>query len=443
MAEQPLTKLDTAWLHLDEPTNRMVINGFFRFAREPDPERLAEALTKGFEPFRRFRQRVDDRRSFLGRPRWVDDEQFDLANHLERLTLPEPGDVAALQGVIDDLLVLPLDPARPLWKVYVIDAGDEGCLLFFRIHHCIGDGIALLQVLLSMCVSEDAKPSAPRSSVRKPLLWWALLPVTGLVYALHFLWINLWLLIRPKDPESVFRGKLGVPKRTSWADPLPLTEVKALARAAGCKINDILLATVSGAMRRYAEERGQPLVPGCRMRCVVPVNLRPASMAGQLGNYFALVTPTLPVGEVRPRERLQRVKRAMDKLKRNPEGLVVVTTFRLLGLLGVAVQRMIMNLLASKTSMVVTNVPGPQTRLSFADLPIEQIMFWVPMGGALGLGFSIFSYAGNVGIGIMTDEGLVPDPKALSEAINTEFSELQKVFGTADEPAKDEVSLAA
>jgi hypothetical protein len=407
----------------------MVVNGFFRLPREPEREQLQATLARGFGPFRRFRQRVDDRRSFLGRPRWVDDEQFHVDNHVERVSLPEPGDQAALQSALDGLLAGELDPKRPLWKVYVIDAGDEGCLLFFRIHHCMGDGVALLQVLLSMCVSDEKQLTAPRASVPKPWYWWALLPLTGLLYLLHFLWTSLWLLLRPKDPESVFRGRLGIEKRTAWAAPLLLDEVKSLARASGCTINDILLATLAGAMRRYAEQRGRPLEPTCQMRCVVPLNLRPASKAGELGNCFALVTPTLPVGEQQPGERLRRVKRAMDSLKRGPEALVVVTTFRLLGLLGVGVQRFIMNLLASKTSLVVTNVPGPRTRLSFAGLPIEQIMFWVPMGGAIGLGFSIFSYAGEVAIGIMTDEGLVPDPQVLASAVNAEFRELQATLG--------------
>lgn len=436
MSDHVFTKLDASWLHMDEPTNRMVINGFFRFASALDLERLKAALAQGFAPFARFRQRVADERSFLGRPRWIDDESFEIANHVERIQVPDPGDEAMQRATIEALLAQPLDPRRPLWKVYLLECGGGGCLVFFRIHHCIGDGIALLQVLLSMCAAEQGERAkeAPRASVRKRWYWWAALPITGTLYAVHFLWISLWLLIRPADPQTVFRGNLGVAKRTAWCRPLLLADVSALARAAGCKINDVLLATVAGAMRRYAKHHGRPLAPDCRVRCVVPVNLRPASKAKELGNYFAIVTPSLVVGEPLPQVRLAKIRRAMNALKRSPEGMVVVTVFRLLGALGVIVQSMILRLLASKTTVVVSNVPGPRSTLSFAGLRIEDIMFWVPMAGALGLGFSIFSYAGRVAIGVMSDVKLVPDPKRLADLLNHEFHDLQQTFGSQAAP---------
>jgi len=168
------------------------------------------------------------------------------------------------------------------------------------------------------------------------------------------------------------------------------------------------------------------------VRCVVPVNLRPASKAKGLGNYFALASPTLPVGEARPKERLSEIKRAMDAFKRSPEAWVAVTTQWLLGFCGFAVQRAFLRLLRPKTSVLVSNVPGPRSKVSFAGRRIEDIMYWVPTG-ALGLGFSIFSYAGMVRIGVMTDAGLIPDPNLLADALNHEFRALQAAFPAARE----------
>jgi len=140
---------DAAWLHMDRPTNPMVVNSVIWFDEPLDWQRAKQVFERRIvDEFPRFRRRVGEP---VGRPpRFEDDPEFDIAQHMHRLALPAPGDQAALQALVSDLITPPLDPTRPLWHVYLIEGYGEGCAVLFRIHHCIADGIALARVMLSL-----------------------------------------------------------------------------------------------------------------------------------------------------------------------------------------------------------------------------------------------------------------------------------------------------
>jgi hypothetical protein len=413
---------------MDSPANRMVVNGYFELQSPVDLARLESALGDGLLKYDRFRQKVVEAPGFFGRPRWVDDADFALHRHLTAETLPSPGDAVALRAAIQARLHLPLDPARPLWEMRLYQGYGAGCALFVRIHHCIADGIALLQVLLDACERIDgAEREAPRSKPKRSWTWWALLPLSATLWVLQYLWLNCWLIVRPKDPPTIYKGPLSGAKRVAWTPPLPLADIKATSAAAGCKINDLLMTAAAGALRRHAEDRGRSL-DGKGVRALVPVNLRSAAAAKDLGNKFALVSPTLPVGLPAPGERLRLVKRRMDRLKGNPEPLATVVLLKILGSLSIRLQHRVQRYLVDKTTLVITNVPGPRKRLSLAGVPIERIMFWVPMFGPTGLGLSMFSYGDELSVGVLMDEALVADPQALADAFVLELEELGRTF---------------
>jgi WS/DGAT/MGAT family acyltransferase len=155
MSRHSLPAADAAWLHMDRATNPMVVNAVILFDEPLDWQRAKEVLRKRIvERFPRFRQRVLEP---LGRPAFEDDPGFDIERHMHRLALPAPGDTAALQELVSDLITPPLDRTRPLWHVYLIEGFGEGCAVLFRIHHCIADGIALARVMLSLT---DEEPDA-------------------------------------------------------------------------------------------------------------------------------------------------------------------------------------------------------------------------------------------------------------------------------------------
>ena len=150
-SSQHLSSADAAWLHMDRPTNLMVINSVLLFDEQLDWERLTEVVRQRLvEAYPRFRQRVAEGRLPLSAAGWVDDEDFDLARHMHRRGLPAPGDEAALKQLAGDLASIPLDRGKPLWDMYLIDGPVPGCAVIVRMHHCIADGIALARVMLSL-----------------------------------------------------------------------------------------------------------------------------------------------------------------------------------------------------------------------------------------------------------------------------------------------------
>ncbi len=300
--------------------------------------------------------------------------------------------------------------------------------------HSIADGIALVRVMLSLT---DPTPSAsPRrhstasSNHAGPLDRLSsaaggaakLLQNPGRVAEGAYRLGRLVLL--PPDPPTPFKGELGRRKRAAWSNPVPLEDFKAIGKAYGATVNDVLVATATGALRRYLEKRGES-IKRLAIRASVPVNLRPLEDGHNLGNSFGLVFLTLPVGIVDPVRRLRAIKKEMDELKRSPEALVAFGVLNLLGLAPVEVERLGLRFFGSKATAVLTNVPGPREPLYLAGRKLDRVMFWVPQSGRLGLGISILSYAGGVMLGVATDEGLVADPEKIVDAFEKEFRSLK------------------
>ena len=233
------------------------------------------------------------------------------------------------------------------------------------------------------------------------------------------------LVVLPPDPVTAFKGELGRRKRAAWSHPVPLDDFKAIGKAYGATVNDVLIAAATGALRRYLDKRGESTT-GLAIRASVPVNLRPLDEAHRLGNSFGLVFLTLPVGIVDPVRRLRAIKKEMDELKRSPEALVAYGVLNVLGMAPVEVERLGLRFFGSKATAVLTNVPGPREALYLAGRKLEQVMFWVPQSGRLGLGISILSYAGGVMLGVATDEGLVPDPERIVAEFEKEFRALRQ-----------------
>jgi WS/DGAT/MGAT family acyltransferase len=247
------------------------------------------------------------------------------------------------------------------------------------------------------------------------------------------------LVVLPPDPVTVFKGELGRRKRAAWSETLPLEDFKAIGKAYGATVNDVLVGTTTGALRRYMERRGQPTA-GVAIRASVPVNLRAPDRAHELGNAFGLVFLTLPVGIADPARRLRAIKKEMDGLKQSPEALVAFGVLSLMGLAPVEVEQVGLRFFGSKATAVLTNVPGPRQPLYLAGRKIDKVMFWVPQSGRLGIGISIISYDGGVMLGVATDARLVPDPERIVEAFKVEFEAMRgaaaKLGGRRGKPTR-------
>ncbi len=453
-----ISPVDAAWLRMDRPTNLMMIVGVMIFDGHLDYARLRHTLEARLLPYRRFRQRVEHDATGAF---WVDDDDFDLDRHLHHMALPAGDHKKELQNMAADLMSAPLDPNRPLWSFHLVDNYDGGSALIARIHHCIADGIALIGVMLSLT---DASADAPVRTAPPPEMggeddgpddfFWKRVfePVTqGMISAINLgtqAWLKYFellthpgrvidysrqgagmaaeignLLVMPADSPTRFKGKPGGTKAVAWSEPMPLGEIKAVGRALGCSVNDLLLSAVAGALRAYLVERGDP-IEGIEVRALVPVNLRSEADEGKLGNRFGLVTLLLPVYMANPFERAFEVRRRMEALKGSYQPVVALGILAATGLAPKFVQEIALDILANKASAVMTNVPGPQQPLYMAGTRLAQQMFWVPQSGDIGMGVSILSYNGTVQFGLVTDRHFVADPDNIVSRFRPEFEKL-------------------
>ncbi len=233
-----------------------------------------------------------------------------------------------------------------------------------------------------------------------------------------------YLATMPNDSQTRLKGKTGTVKCVAWSEPLDLTRVKDVGYVLGCSVNDVLLASVAGAIRSYLVAKGDTVACDALLRAFVPVNLRPSGKEYKLGNQFGLVGLELPIGEANPVARVFEVRRRMNALKTGYQAVVSMALLGVVGYLPKAVQRQALGLLSDKGSAVMTNVPGPAKPLYLAGSKIAQNMFWVPQSGNVGVGVSILSYAGGVQFGLITDRKLCPDPEAIISQFEPEFNKL-------------------
>ena len=450
-----MSAVDAAWLRMDRPTNLMMIVGVVVFDSRVDFRRFRRTIEERFLGFTRFRCRPS---LDAVTAEWIADPDFDLDRHVVRARLPEPGGQAELEAFVSALASEDLDRERPIWQFQFIERFGGGSAAVLRIHHCYADGIAMIRVFLSLTDTEPepaARKPQPAAAEKATTAgegdWFSRLGIPGAALlrqayaegaafleraaaiatnpeqagelARHALGIAGELTrvaLLADDPQTRLKGPLGTRKLAAWADPLPLDEVKTLARALGCTINDLLLSTAAGALGGYLRRHGED-TDGLTIRAAVPVNLRDPAAAASLGNYFGLVFLELPIGMRDPLERLFAVHAAMTQLKGSYQPVLTLGLMAALGRLPAAAQSAAIDLLSTKASAVATNVPGPQESLYLAGGRIGRLIFWVPQSGDIGLGISILSYAGQVQFGLIADAARVPDPHDVAARFREEF----------------------
>jgi WS/DGAT/MGAT family acyltransferase len=458
-----VSPVDTAWLRMDSPGNLMMIVGVMKLGAGFDLARMRRIVETRLLSFSRFRCRVV---TGAGGP-WWEEVEVDLDQHLVRVALPGAGGKAELQALAGQLASQPLDSARPLWQMHVVENYEGGAALITRIHHCIADGIALIGVLLSLtsrsaaddgaAADEGGSPAthedaAPWDAWLKPLTAAAVkaidaagdlaqraLRAYGRVLddpqlagraavgaaeaALQLAKDAAALALMENDTVTSLKGKPSGSKVVAWCEPLALDDVKAVGKALGCSVNDVLLSCVAGAIRGYLRSRGER-IDGAELRAMVPVNLRRDSERQALGNKFGLVPVLLPIGIEHPVVRVLEVRRRMAELKGGYMPLLAMAILGFVGLVPRALQKRVLDLFGRKTTAVMTNVPGPRELLYLAGAPVEQIMFWVPQTGDVAVGVSILSYHGGVQFGLVTDKAVCSEPQRIIDRFAPEFENL-------------------
>ena len=418
-----LSPVDTAWLQMEQGKDPADILAIMMLDGEIDEARFRAELEQRLLVHARFRQRVVEPLLGLAPPRWEDEPAFSLDAHLSRRRI-SPGNESGLSALMDELVNEPLDFGHSPWRVCIIDGEPAGTILFTQLHHCMGDGFALLNVLLSLAngtADADGVPPPARAEQtaegRKP---------AGVMAATRRAGRQLrdlaHLVFLPFDPQTRLRGVLRGQRRVAWSNPIPLSTVKALAHARGATVNDVLMAALSGALRRYLSHYGDRPE---HFRAIVPVNLRRPgeSIDERQGNRFGLVFVDLPIDVADREMRLVAIKRSIDRIKASEEARVSLGLMNVLGRIPVFASHMVERVFGHKSTVVVTNVPGPSETLYLAGSRMLEMIFWVPHPSGLSCGISILSYSGNVRVGVRSDTAIVSDPERIAREFEKEILE--------------------
>ncbi|WP_426191456.1 wax ester/triacylglycerol synthase family O-acyltransferase [Massilia sp. DWR3-1-1] len=451
---EPLDAVDAAWLRMDRPTNLMMICGMMEFDGAIDLAAFKHLIASRMLCFHRFRQRVVRAGGLGAGPCWELDAHFDLDWHVRRLALPAGAD--ALRELTSDLISTALDPSKPMWQFHLLE-GDACHALVMRIHHCYGDGFAMLHLVeaitdrtgqqgrrggIDLAAASPARAAWER--VAGPLgegvgdAWRAALAVTGAGAAIlkrpgtaldyarsgaSLIYQAGVLAAMAPDGATRLKGEMGVMKRVAWAAPLKLADVKAVAAVLDCSVNDVMVAAVAGALRAYLRDQGDA-VSERPVRALLPVNLRAPGPVTELGNHFGLVFVCLPIGTDDPVERVYAVQRQMAQLKQSQQAQVALGILAGMGVAPEFLKERLVAALAANASLVLTNVRGPQEPRYLAGRRITRQIFWVPQSGGIGLGVSLLSYAGELSCGVVADARCVPDPGAIASRFAAQFEQL-------------------
>ena len=435
MAAERMSRVDTAWLRMDNDVNLMTIVGVWLLTPAITLDALRERIETRLLKYDRFCQKaVADA---MG-AHWVNDEHFDITRHVVPAQLqvaPGESERHALQRLCGELAMTPLDASRPLWQFQFIDSYEGGSALIARIHHCIGDGIALISVMMSITDGGADPPTrrkrawAESSSIelpfspKQPLMDGVLGGMDMARTGYKLIGDVAALALMPDDSPTALKGKPAGRKVVAWSEPMSLDDVKTVGKGLHCSVNDVLLGCVAGAVGAYLRSCGEEPA-GKEIRAMVPVNLRPLDQAWQLGNRFGLAPLVLPIGIVNPVERTYAVHRRMNEMKGSYQPLLAFAVLAMSGLFIKPVQDAVLGMFSKKATAVMTNVPGPAVALKFCGSTLRQTMFWVPSSGDIGVGVSVLSYGGGVQFALITDAALCPEPQKIIDLFGPEFEKL-------------------
>lgn len=436
-----------------------------------DVRKFKQALEAQLHRIPRYREKLQWT-PIENRPVWVDDPHFNLDYHVRHAALPRPGGIDELKKLVARITTRTLDRSRPLWEMWLIEglAGDRFAVVN-KIHHCMVDGISgadIAQILMSPTPEHEIGEAreflprpAPSSSellldAAKRLL---LAPVDLLGRFTRFSRETTDLLgevgarigaiadlgqnLLAPASRTPLNGTLGPHRRVDWLT-LPLDDVKAVRRAAGCSVNDVVLATVSGAVRQYLLRRGiRPT--DIDFRVSAPVSVRDREENGTLGNRVSAWIIPLPIDEATPAGALDRVNLETRKCKASRQAVGLELLMQVAEYAPPSLFSLGARAAAGPMNMIVTNVPGPQFPLYMLGARLLEMHPLVPLLDGTGLGIALFSYDGKLHVGLNADYDLVPDLGTFTAFFAQSFMALVDATGAYayEEPTTPSADVSA
>lgn len=452
-----LSGMDTALVHVERPPVSMNIGALLIFAATDTTfDELLAHIERRLDRIPRFRQRLALAPFGLGRPSWVDDENFDLGFHVRNVGLGGSRDEEALLELFGRLVSIPLDRSRPLWELWVIDLDDGRKAVIQKVHHAMVDGVSDADMLLALL---DLTPAPPADAGQPPAEWEPEAAPSDLALARSAIGQGIGRLAgaagraldrlrRPartaKETAHVAQaftaaaGAVATPApATSLTSPIgsrrrfevvraSLDEVKDKKNRHGMTVNDVVLAAVTNGLRDLLLSRGEDL-DGAHLRATVPMSVRPAGAGGDLGNQFAPLLVKLPVGEEDPVGRLADLHAQMERMKGSEAVASTDSVFEVFDLVPTSVISVAVRALIGHQrvmDLMITNIPGPPIPLYFMGAELLEIFPYVPLVQHTTVGVAIVSYNGHLNFGLSGDWDTTADLGILADGITKGLGEL-------------------
>jgi diacylglycerol O-acyltransferase len=460
-----LQPLDVSFLYLEGPTTPMHVGGLAVFeppAEGFDYERFVELIEQRIALVPRYRQKIKWVPGHLANPVWVDDTEFDLSYHVRRSALPKPGSDEQLRELVARVQSRPLDRNRPLWEMYLVEGLSGGRFAVIqKTHHAMVDGVSAVdigQVILDSTpvpreIPEDLWMPRPEPAsvallvdavaeiVRRPT---AILDtvrigladareVTGRLAGAVGGVLSAARVAARSAPDSPLNASIGSQRRFAVART-DLADYRKVRKQAGGTVNDVVLATVAGAIRGWMLSRGEPVRPASTVRAMVPVSVRGDSESGRLGNQVSSYLVDLPIGEPNPVVRLSQVSYAMKAHKESGQSVGAEALVALSGFAPPTLHALGARAASSFTrrlfNVVVTNVPGPQFPLYASGARMLEMFPVVPLATGQALSIGLTSYDGGVYYGLNADRDAMYDADVLASLIEEALTELVHTAGS-------------
>lgn len=438
-----LSALDAGFLEAEDADRHVSLAvGAVSILEGPVPphDEIVAALGDRVRDVARLRQVVRRQPFDLSAPVWVDDPHMDLAHHIHRAALPRPGDDAALFRFTADAMEPRLDRERPLWQCWVIEGLEhDRWALLMKVHHCIADGIATMQMLTGLCdggqgdtyvgairaAHEDPAPrlSLPRPTLN-PITWaramWdtASMLTTAATVTLEGTVEIVEGLVHAGAP-SPLNGPVTTMRRYSAAR-VPLTAVRTVCQAFDVTLNDVALSAITDSFRAALQRRGEEPGPDS-LRTLVPVSVRADDAMQDVDNRVSVMLPYLPVDVPDRVEQLQTVHERLSRAKAGGQRQAANAAVTAAKLMPFALTSRAIRTLTSLPQRGVvalaTNVPGPRRRLRIVGRDVVRMLPIPPMALQLRTAVAILSYGDDLTFGITTDFDAFPDVDELASGI--------------------------
>ena len=447
-----LTGLDAFFLYMETPTQPLNVCCVLELDTSTMPGgytygRFRAAMAKHVNALPEFRMKLADTQLNLDHPVWVDDENFQLRRHLQRVGVPAPGGRRELAEICAYIAGLPLDRDRPLWEMWVLEGGarSDAVTVILKVHHAVVDGVAGANLLAQLCTLDPDAPAPqpvggagggnPLQIAASGLMGFALRPLRLATVVPATILTLAQTVLRAREgrtmaapfsaPATPFNGTITRYRNIAFSQ-LDMRDVMRVKDRFGVTVNDVVVALCAGVLRRFLLERGE--LPDNPLVATVPVSVHDKSdRPGRNHTTWMFCRVESQISD--PAERIRTTASGNTAAKDHtaamgPTLLHDWTQFGGPTMFGTAMRILPRIPHSPVFNLILSNVPGPRDQLYFLGCQVDAMYPLGPILGGAGLNITVMSLNGELGVGIIACPDLVPELWNIADAFPDALKEL-------------------